>query len=149
MTLKKKVKIAIVEDDLFFNKSIERLVQNVCSSQAYSDFHFEIKTYLNAYDCMCQLEPDTDIMFLDYYLINVEERKMLNGYHVLNQVKEKCTDCKVVMVSSLKNFQTAVEMMRRGAYEFVTKGRDPHHRIGEVLQGILSQKLHAMKSHTI
>jgi len=146
MTTKRTIKIVIVEDDRFFNKSLEKYIETVCNSKAYADFDFEIKTYLNAQDCIKTLDKDTEIMFLDYYLINMKEREMMNGADVLQRVKELCTDCKVIMVSNLKNIQMAVELMRRGVYEFVNKNKNSFDRIGEVLQRLLSKELHVLKS---
>lgn len=145
MNAKKRIKIVIVEDDIFFNKSLEKYVQSVCNSSAYSSFDFEIKTYLTAHDCLRELEKDTSIMFLDYYLINMYKRTILSGADVLNRVKKTCPGCKVIMVSSLSNIQTAIELMRRGIYEFVTKNRNSHERVGEVLERLLRDELHALK----
>lgn len=144
MTPKKNIKIVILEDDLFFNKSLERHVQTICNSHAYDDFKFEISTYLNAKDCIEKLDKDTDILFLDYYLIGPEEQQILNGGDVFKRVREVCKDCKVVMVSSMKNIQTVVEMIRRGIYEFVTKNKNSNNRINDVLQQLLSDKMKAM-----
>jgi len=141
MSQRKTIKIVIVEDDSYYNKVLTKYVTTICNPAVYPSFDFEIKSFSNAHDCIGELEDDTTIMILDYYLVNDEETDVLNGADVLAEVNKHCANCKVIMVSSLKNAHIATELVKQGIYEYVDKNVNSRDRIGAVLQRALSEEI--------
>lgn len=136
---KKLIKIVIVEDDKYYNKLLTKYVETLCNEKVYPQFKFEIKTFLTAHDCIEQLEDDLDIMLLDYYLINDEEDEVLNGADVLKEVHTYSPDCKVIVISELKEAHEVVQLMKSGIYEYVDKNVNSRDRVGAVLQKAISE----------
>jgi DNA-binding NtrC family response regulator len=60
-----------------------------------------------------------DVMLLDVQMPGI------GGLEVLRQVREKHTDIGVIMISVLKDVPVAVEAMRLGALDYVTKDFSP------------------------
>ncbi len=143
MKTKKHLKIVIVEDDLYYNKALTKYLNTLFNSSAYPQFDFEIKSYLNAHDCIEELEDDTDIMVLDYHLINKEETDVLTGLDIVKEAKKHCPNCKIVMVSSQQNAYVTSELMKQGVYEYIDKTINTKNRVGSVLQQIISTNYQA------
>jgi two-component system response regulator AtoC len=137
---KETIKIVIVEDNPFFNKILQKYVQNLCNSQFYQQYQFEVTTYLYAEDCIENLDNDTDIMLLDYLFVNIESDEHLTGIDVLKEVQKNCTDCKVIMISEQQNMVVTMELLKKGVYEYIDKNLNNHNRIGAVVQKILQER---------
>jgi len=137
-----KIKIVIVEDDIYYNKMLTKYVSTVCNSSLINKQDLEIKSYLTAHDCIENLEDDTDIMILDYYLYNKDEKDELGGADVLKEVKKHCPDCKVIIISAQTEPDVAVALMRQGIYEYVDKNNSTGNRIGNIIQKILMHDYH-------
>ncbi|MFN3916618.1 MAG: response regulator [Flavobacteriales bacterium] len=140
METSKKIKIVIVEDDYYYNKVLTKYISNVCRS-AYPSYQFEIKSHLTAHECIEELEDDTNIMLLDYYFVNPEDDEELNGEDVLREVQKHCPNCKVIMMSAMQDSHRAVELMRKGVFEYIDKNVNTHDRIGAILQKALNSQL--------
>jgi response regulator of citrate/malate metabolism len=130
----KTIKIAIVEDDVYYNKTLTRYVQNICNDQVYRDHVFEIKSFYNAHDCIEELEDDLSIMILDYFLFNEDEDDILTGGDVLEEVKKHCPECKVIVASAQQSAQTTAELLQNGVFEYIDKNVNSKNRIGAILQ---------------
>ena len=63
-------------------------------------------------------EGDFDLVILDMSL------PKMNGLEVLNGVKEEKPDLPIIMVTAYGSTQTAVEALRLGAYDYITKPFD-------------------------
>lgn len=137
MNKRSNIKIAIVEDDPYYSKVLTKYVRTLCNEQIYSEFHFEIQTYSTAQDCIEQLDDDLNIMILDYYLTNDFEDTILTGDDVLDVVNEFCPECKVIVVTSNQNTTTAINLMKRGIFEYIDKNINSKNRVGSVLQKAL------------
>lgn len=137
----KSIRIVIVEDDLYYNRLLTKYVRTICNSNVYPDFTFEILSYTNADDCIKELDDNTDIMILDYFLAGEDDTEILTGGDVLNEVKQYCPSCKVILISAMRNAHLAAELMRKGIYEYIDKNVNSRDRIGAVLQRALSENL--------
>ena len=63
-------------------------------------------------------KEDVDLMMLDVRLPGI------NGFEVLKIVKENYSYIEVIVISALKELDTAVEAMRHGAYHYLSKDFD-------------------------
>ena len=61
------------------------------------------------------------LIFLDIWL----QGSKLDGLQLLEQVKRDRTDVPVVMISGPGKIETAVEAIKRGAYDFIEKPSSP------------------------
>lgn len=138
MKTRKRLKIVIVEDNLYYNKALTKYLNTLCNTSVYPQFEFEIKSYLNAHDCIENLEDDTDIMVLDYYLINEDEPDILTGADIIKVVNKHCTNCKIIMVSSQQSSHRTSELMRQGIYEYIDKTVNSKNRLGSIVQHLIN-----------
>ena len=141
MKTKKNLKIVIVEDNLYYNKALTKYLNTLFNSSVYPQFEFEIKSYLTAHECIEELEDDTDIMVLDYFLINDEESDILTGMDIVKEAKKHCANCEIIIVSSQQNAHVTSELMKQGVYDYIDKTVSTKNRIGSVVQQIISSKL--------
>ena len=61
----------------------------------------------------------------------------IGGIETLRQIREKTSDIPVVMVSAQGVVETAVEAMKLGAYDYITKGQDEFVKLDILLKNIL------------
>ena len=140
MKTKKQIKIVIVEDNLYYNKALNKYLQTIFNSSVYPQFTFEIKSYLNAHDCIEELDNDTNIMILDYHLVNPDEPDILTGSDIVKDAKKHCPKCEIIMVSSQQNAHVTSELMKQGVYDYIDKTINTKNRIGSVVQRIISSR---------
>jgi len=140
MINRKKIKIVIVEDDKYYNQMMTRYIKNICHNSLHSHFDFEIKAYYNAHDCIEELENDVDFMILDYFLDNEEEEEVLNAEDIINETNIHCPDCKIIVVSAMRNSHKAAELIKSGIYEYVDKNVSTTNRVGALLQRALEHE---------
>ncbi len=60
-----------------------------------------------------------DLMILDYMMPD------LSGLEVLKQLRKKGNDIPVIMITAFGSIERAVEVMKAGAYDFITRPFDP------------------------
>lgn len=140
MKTKKSLKIVIVEDDLYYNKALTKYLETICNSSVYPEFDFEIKSYTNAHDCIEELDDDTSIMVLDYYLINKEESDVLTGADIVKEANKHCSNCQIIMISAQESPHNTSELMRLGIYDYVDKNVNSKNRLGAVMQRLINEK---------
>lgn len=140
MNTKRDMKIVIVEDDLYYNKALAKYVHTICNPKVYPNFNFQISTYHTAHECLENYEDDTNIMILDYFLINRDDPEVITGEDILVEVKKNCPDCKFIMVSEQKSAQVTRELMNRGLTEYVDKNISNKNRLGAILQKVLVEE---------
>jgi response regulator of citrate/malate metabolism len=147
MEKRRNIKIYIVEDDKYFNQLMTKYVGAICESLQYNGFDFEIKSFSNAHQCIEKLEGDVDFMFLDYYLNNFDEPDILTGEDVISEVKTFCPDCKIVIVSELRDAKKTRELQNLGIYGYVDKNLNSSNRIGSILQEAIREKISHPLNH--
>ena len=139
MLRNREIKIVIVEDDLYYNKVLKKYIETICNEKFYSKCKFTIKSYLTAYECIEELEDDTDLVLLDYYLVNENEQDNLTGVDVLDAVNEYCDDCKVIMISGQDNPTITEALREKGIVEYINKNLNSKNRVGSVVQRVLKE----------
>ena len=78
-------------------------------------------------------EKDYDFIFLDIKMPDV------NGFEVLDHVKQNCPHSMVVMITAYGSIETAVDAMKRGASDYLTKPFEPGD-LACLLERLLQQK---------
>jgi DNA-binding NtrC family response regulator len=130
-------KIVVLEDSDFYNNLLTRQLENYTGALAVDkDCTFDIQSYTNVNDCMRNLSPETDIAFVDYYLSDNK-----NALDILKKIKQKCQDCKVVIISQVKNIKTSLQTLKEGASDFITKDRFALTKSCYLVEDLVNQRL--------
>lgn len=137
MKTKPFFKIVILEDDDFYNKLLTKHIDSKINklSLLYS-FGYEIKSYTSCKDCTLNFENNTNLLFSDYYLGNG-----YNARYLLDFVKRRSSDCKVVVISQMQNMQTSVSTFLEGAYEFFRKDDKLLFNCSELAETVIKEKM--------
>src|SRR5205823_5039847 len=103
--------VLIADDDRSMRQTMEAIVRNAGMFPITVDSGEEALHTLQG--------SAVDVMLLDVQMPG------MNGLEVLRQVREKHTDIGVIMISVVKEVPVAVEAMRLGALDYVTKDFSP------------------------
>lgn len=103
-------KILIVDDE----QSIRRTLKEILEFEKYI-----VDEAADGYDCLVKLKQDKyDIIILDIKM------PKLDGMDALDRIKELAQDIPVIMISGHATIDTAVESVKRGAFDFISKPPD-------------------------
>ena len=101
-----KIRILTVDDEQLIRWSlVERLTQ-----EGYATVEAETGA-----EALVQFDSGVDLVLLDYRLPDTD------GLSVLKEMRERDPDTLVIMLTAFLNVDTAVEVMKRGAYHYATK----------------------------
>lgn len=112
---KKPFTIFIVEDNEWYNKL---LVHNLSLNP---DFHIE--SFLSARELIDALVKEPDVVTVDYRLPDMD------GERLLKRIKEYNPNIEVVIISEQEDIETAVDLLKAGAYDYLVKTKDIKERI--------------------
>ena len=118
--------ILLVEDDAFYaNMILELLKQN-----GFND----VKHFDNGLECLLQVyeEKVPDLVIMDHQL------GLVNGVEVLQKIRAFKPDLKVVFMSGQKDVKVAVQSMKKGAMDYITKDENAFTRLLAVLRKVES-----------
>lgn len=144
MSTKKKFKIVIVEDSKFYNKILTAHTEDLCKN--YPDFDFEMNSYLSGKECVDNLEDDTNVVILDYFLDDYDVFPY-NGFDVIRIINNECEDCKVVVISGQRKAEIREQLKEAGIYEYIDKEDDATDRLREVLVKLLDEERKKHATH--
>jgi len=111
----KKYKIFIVDD----NNMFLRVMHKFLSENA----NFEVSAISSGRECISRLTEKPDIISLDYTLPDY------NGKEILEKIINTTPDTQVVIVSGQNDINTAIELLKLGAYDYIVKGVDTRDKI--------------------
>jgi DNA-binding NtrC family response regulator len=120
------MKIFIVEDDDWY-----------CEFIAYNlqlDEEYEITKISNGTDCLKNLKEKPDIITLDYQLPDI------TGEDLLKKIKDFNPDIEVIVISEQEKIETAVKLLKLGAFDYIVKSKDIRDRLLNVVRNIKKQK---------
>lgn len=139
MSNKKKYRILVLDDSEFYNMLLTRQLENFTETLKLDhDLEFEIQSYTNVEECLAKMKPDTHIAFVDYYL-----GKGITGSDVIKKLKQKCRNCKVIIISQNYSIKTALKTITEGAIEFILKDREALSKCCFVLNDFVHGRLAA------
>ncbi len=110
MSMGEKVRsVLIVDDEVGARESLKMILKN----------DYEVFLAKNAEEAFLQVKVHSpDVILLDIILPDVD------GLKVLEKIKQNDPDIIVIMITATKTVKTAVEAMKLGAYDYVTKPFD-------------------------
>lgn len=112
---KDPVKIFVVEDDPAYTKFLKYVLG--------LNPDYEVEYYTTGKDCIANLYKNPAIITLDYSLPDMP------GEKVLNQIRSQDPNISVIIVSAQEKIHTAVELLKSGAYDYITKDEETKDRL--------------------
>jgi two-component system nitrogen regulation response regulator NtrX len=102
--------VLVIDDEKEICESIRMILE-------YEDYHVETTT--DGIEGIEKIEAGNfDVVLLDIQMPSI------NGFEVLNKIKEKNLDVCVIIVSAFSNLENAVKATKLGAYDFLEKPVD-------------------------
>jgi len=106
--------IILIVDDEPSNRKI--LAQELVRKQ------FDVDTVTGGRDALAAIESSSpDLVILDYMMPDI------TGLEVLKELRARGNDIPVIMITAYGSVDRAVESMKAGAYDFITRPFDPDH----------------------
>ena len=136
MTSKRNYRIIIVEDDPYYNQVLTKYIKSICNERNYPDINFDIRSFKSGKECIENLDADTEILVLDYFLDSFDDFPY-NGFDLIKQVNKDCSHCKVIVVSGQHDVTITTELFKKGIYDYIDKNYMPAKRLSVALQNIL------------
>ena len=118
----KEFKVFILEDDEWYNKL---LVHSISINPDY-----EVKCFFTAADFFKHINEKPDVATIDYRLPDAK------GDEVLDKVKDLSPDTEVIIISEQENIETAIGLLKKGAYDYLVKDKNIRDRLLAVINNI-------------
>lgn len=112
---KDAVKIFVVEDDPAYTKFLKYVLG--------LNPDFDVEFFTSGKECLNSLHKNPAIVTLDYSLPDMP------GEKVLNQLRNHDANINVIIVSAQEKIGTAVELLKLGAYDYITKDNETKDRL--------------------
>ncbi len=109
------VKIFVVEDDPSYVKFLEYVLG--------LNPDFEIVVFKDGKSCLDNLHQKPKIVTLDYSLPDI------TGEEVIARIKNQAPDVFVIIISGQEDIATAVQLLKLGAYDYITKDKETKNRL--------------------
>ena len=102
--------ILIVDDEAYIRRTLKSVLENE---------PYEVDEAVDGVDCLSKIKQKKyDVIFLDIRM------PRMDGMEALEKVQELSPESSVVMISGHGNIETAVESVRKGAFDFLQKPLD-------------------------
>ena len=118
----KPFKIFVVEDSEWYNRL---LVHTLSLNPDY-----EIKSFFNGKDFLNSLIESPDIVTLDYRLPDI------TGLEILKRIREDNPEVQVILISEQGDIDTVVNLLKLGAYDYISKSEDIKDRLLNTVRNI-------------
>jgi DNA-binding NtrC family response regulator len=111
----KKYKIFVVDDNNMFLKVMYKFLS--------LNERLEVFALASGRECISRLNEMPDIISLDYTLPD------FNGREILEKVMQITPQTQVIVVSGQNDINTAIDLLKLGAYDYIVKGIDTRDKI--------------------
>ncbi len=115
-------KVFVVEDDEWYNKL---LVHNLGLIQ-----DIVVESFFDGRSLLNNLHKNPDVITLDYRLPDTK------GDELMKKIKAANDDTEVVVISEQEDIETAVDLLRLGAYDYLVKRSDIRDRLLNTISNI-------------
>ncbi len=116
-----RYKIFIVEDNKLYAQVLKKqLIDN----------HYQVKVFYNGKDCITSLDEQPDVITLDYTLPD------MTGHEVLKEIQKRAPNTHVIIISAQESINTAIELMKDGAYDYIMKAPDTREKLTNIIKNI-------------
>lgn len=119
------LKVFIVEDNEWYRKL---LVHTISLNPDY-----EVSAYETARELIAGLDEQPDVITIDYRLPD------MLGTELIGKIRQACPEAAIVAISEQEDIETAVELLKLGAYDYIVKSNDIRNRLLNTLQHLQKQ----------
>lgn len=112
---KDPVKIFVVEDDPAYAKFLRYVLE--------LNPDFEVDFFTSGKECLANLHKNPTVITLDYSLPDMP------GEQVLEQIRNYDPNINVIIVSAQEKIGTAVELLKSGAFDYISKDQETKDRL--------------------
>jgi DNA-binding NtrC family response regulator len=112
---KDPVKIFVVEDDPAYTKFLKYVLE--------LNPDYELEFFNSGKECLANLYKNPAVITLDYSLPDMP------GEKVLSQIRAHDPNINVIIVSAQEKIHTAVELLKSGAYDYISKDHETKDRL--------------------
>ncbi len=117
-----KYRIFVVDDDPHYARLLSyRLSKNP---------DYEVHTYHTGEEALSHMDLNPHLVLLDIMMPGMD------GLEVLSRMKRLAPDLPVIMVSAQGVINVAIEAMKKGAYDYITKGQDDFVKLDTVVRHV-------------
>ena len=118
-------RIFVVDDDRHYARMI--------SYHLDKNPEYDVSVFAEGQEVLNKLDEQPHLVVLDIMMPGI------GGIETLRRIKEKHAELPVIMVSAQGVVDTAVEAMKEGAYDYITKGRDDLNKLSIVVKNALEK----------
>jgi len=119
--LNPQYKIFVVEDNTLYAQILKKQL---------IDEGYHVKVFHNGRDFMASLDEKPDVVTLDYTLPD------MTGHDVLKKIQRRMPGTNVIIISAQENINTAIDLMKNGAYDYIMKAPDTREKLINVIKNI-------------
>ena len=114
-------KVFIVEDNVLYARILKKQLV---------DDNYQVKVFYNGADFIECLHEKPDVITLDYTLPD------MTGQNVLEKIQQELPGAHVIVISAQENINTAIELMKNGAYDYIMKAPDTREKLSNIIKNI-------------
>ena len=114
-------KVFIVEDNILYARILKKQLV---------DDNYQVKVFHNGTDFINCLHEKPDVITLDYTLPD------MTGKDVLKKIQQKLPGAHVIVISAQENIDTAINLMKNGAYDYIMKAPDTREKLSNIIKNI-------------
>ncbi len=112
---KDPVKIFVIEDDLAYTKFLKYVLG--------LNPDYDVEFFTTGKECLANLHKNPAVVTLDYSLPD------MLGEKVLGEIRSHDPNINVIIVSAQEKIHTAVELLKLGAYDYISKDHETKDRL--------------------
>jgi len=120
-----KYKIFVVDDNNLFLKVVQK---SLSENETY-----QVIPITTGKECIDRLEEKPDIVSLDYTMPDY------NGKQILEKIIMLSPETHVIIVSGQNDINTAIDLLKVGAYDYIVKGVDTREKIAIAIHKIIEK----------
>jgi len=124
MEFQKAKKIFVVDDDPMLTEALKDFLTR--------KIPHEVVMFHTGEECLARIDEKPDVVVLDYNLNSVS-KNAANGMEILQHIKKHYPHIRVIMLSSLERYGTAMQTIQKGAEQYVVKDEQAFEKILSVI----------------
>jgi two-component system response regulator AtoC len=129
------LRIFMVEDDPVYSRMLRYILE--------LNPEHEVHAFSSGKECLDNLYKKPDVITLDYSLTD------MTGADVLKKIKNFDQDINVIILSGQTDISTAINLLKEGAYDYITKDNDTKTRLLNTLNNIRTKSELKMELDTL
>lgn len=112
--------IYVVEDNEWYKKL---LVHSLSLNPDY-----QIKSFVTGKDALNELDVTPDLITVDFRLPDID------GFEMIERIKKQSPTTEIIVISEQEEIETAIELLREGAYDYLVKSKDIKDKLLKVVE---------------